>query len=52
MNLRPSLGQNVTPCKSIDWVRKAAPRSDGSRTDIYYGIEGTNVRLRSINEVI
>ncbi|GBN67062.1 hypothetical protein AVEN_256505-1 [Araneus ventricosus] len=52
MNLEPSLGQNATPCKSIDWVRKAAPRSDGSRSDIYYGIEGTNVRLRSINEVI
>ncbi|GBM92232.1 hypothetical protein AVEN_203038-1 [Araneus ventricosus] len=25
-----SLEQNVIPCKSIDWVRKAVPRSDGS----------------------
>ncbi|GBM64646.1 hypothetical protein AVEN_91714-1 [Araneus ventricosus] len=51
-NMEPSLTQNVIPCKSIDWVRKAVPRSDGSRTDIYYGIEGTNVRLRSFNELI
>ncbi|GBN03232.1 hypothetical protein AVEN_229013-1 [Araneus ventricosus] len=36
-----SLEQNVIPCKSIDWVHKA--RSDGSRIDIYYGIEGTNI---------
>ncbi|GBM69969.1 hypothetical protein AVEN_148999-1, partial [Araneus ventricosus] len=47
-----SLEQNVIPCKSIDWVRKAVPRSDGSRIDIYYGIEGTNVRLRSFNDVM
>ncbi|GBN19065.1 hypothetical protein AVEN_73131-1 [Araneus ventricosus] len=33
-------------------VRKAVPRSDGSRIDIYYGIEGTNVRLRSFNDVM
>ncbi|GBN65093.1 Retrovirus-related Pol polyprotein from transposon TNT 1-94 [Araneus ventricosus] len=47
-----SLEQNVIPCKSIDWVRKAVPRSDGSRIDIYYGIEGTNVKLRSFNDVM
>ncbi|GBM00133.1 Retrovirus-related Pol polyprotein from transposon TNT 1-94 [Araneus ventricosus] len=51
-NMESSLGQNVIPCKSIDWVCKAVPRSDGSRTDIYYSIEGTNVRLRSFNDVI
>ncbi|GBO02980.1 hypothetical protein AVEN_248756-1 [Araneus ventricosus] len=47
-----SLEQNVIPCKSIDWVRKAVPRNDGSRIDTYYGIEGTNVRLRSFNDVM
>ncbi|GBM92498.1 Retrovirus-related Pol polyprotein from transposon TNT 1-94 [Araneus ventricosus] len=47
-----SLEQNAIPCKSIDWVRKAVPRSDGSKIDIYYGIEGTNVRLRSFNDVM
>ncbi|GBN40263.1 Retrovirus-related Pol polyprotein from transposon TNT 1-94 [Araneus ventricosus] len=47
-----SLEQNVIPCKSIDWVCKAVPRSDGSRIDIYYGIEGTNVRLRSFNDIM
>ncbi|GBM20396.1 hypothetical protein AVEN_222102-1 [Araneus ventricosus] len=51
-NMESSLGQNVIPCKSIDWVRKAVPRSDGSRTDIYYSIQGTNVILRSFNDVI
>ncbi|GBN28862.1 hypothetical protein AVEN_200898-1 [Araneus ventricosus] len=45
-NMEPSLGRNVIPCKSSDWVRKAVPLSDGSRTDIYYGIEGINVSLR------
>ncbi|GBN35763.1 Retrovirus-related Pol polyprotein from transposon TNT 1-94 [Araneus ventricosus] len=47
-----SLEQNVIPCKSINWVCKAVPRSDGSRIYIYYGIEGINVRLRSFNDIM
>ncbi|GBL82378.1 Retrovirus-related Pol polyprotein from transposon TNT 1-94, partial [Araneus ventricosus] len=33
------------------WLRKAVPRKNENRTDIYYCISGQNTRLRSINEV-
>ncbi|GFR18287.1 retrovirus-related Pol polyprotein from transposon TNT 1-94 [Trichonephila clavata] len=38
-------------CASIPWIRKPVERKDRSRTDIYYFVEGSNVRLRSFNEV-
>ncbi|GBM86531.1 Copia protein [Araneus ventricosus] len=37
--------------KRVTWSRQAVPRKDGSRTDIYYRIEGTNTRFRSHNDV-
>ncbi|GBM90519.1 hypothetical protein AVEN_143470-1, partial [Araneus ventricosus] len=37
--------------KTVTWSRQAVPRKDGSRTDIYYRIEGTNTRFRSHNDV-
>ena len=43
------LKEDLTPCASINWFRKAVTCPDGSRTDIYYGIEGTDVRLGSFN---
>ncbi|GBL79125.1 hypothetical protein AVEN_92376-1 [Araneus ventricosus] len=45
MDLEPSLGQNVTPCKSIDWVRKAVARSDVSRIVIYYANRDDSVSI-------
>ncbi|GFY79606.1 retrovirus-related Pol polyprotein from transposon TNT 1-94 [Trichonephila inaurata madagascariensis] len=39
------------PCASIPWIRKPVERKDRSRTDIYYFVEGSNVRLRSFNKV-
>ncbi|GBM55622.1 Retrovirus-related Pol polyprotein from transposon TNT 1-94 [Araneus ventricosus] len=33
------------------WLRKAVPRKNANRTDIYYCISGQKTRLRSINEV-
>ncbi|GBN21621.1 hypothetical protein AVEN_84333-1 [Araneus ventricosus] len=33
------------------WLRKAVPRKNENRTDIYYCISGQKIRLRSINEV-
>ncbi|GBL95548.1 Retrovirus-related Pol polyprotein from transposon TNT 1-94 [Araneus ventricosus] len=33
------------------WLRKAVPRKNENRTDIYYCISGQKTRLRSINEV-
>ena len=45
---------NLIPCTCINWTRKARKkltRSDNSRTNIYYGIEETNVRLRSFNDL-
>lgn len=47
-----NLPLNLTPCEDIAWIRVAVPRKDGSRTDIYYKIEGTNMRLRSPNDVV
>ncbi|GFY60698.1 uncharacterized protein TNIN_65981 [Trichonephila inaurata madagascariensis] len=41
----------LRPCASIPWIRKPVERKDRSRTDIYYFAEGSNVRLRSFNEV-
>ncbi|GFU91903.1 retrovirus-related Pol polyprotein from transposon TNT 1-94 [Trichonephila clavipes] len=41
----------LRPCASIPWIRKPVERKDRSRTDIYYFVEGSNVRLRSFNEV-
>ncbi len=38
-------------CLAVPWTREAVPRRDGSRTDIYYSIEGTKIRLRSFNDV-
>ncbi|GBO19376.1 Copia protein [Araneus ventricosus] len=37
--------------KRVTWSRQAVPRKDGSRTDTYYRIEGTNTRFRSHNDV-
>ncbi|GFT68388.1 retrovirus-related Pol polyprotein from transposon TNT 1-94 [Trichonephila clavipes] len=41
----------LRPCASIPWIRKPVERKDRSRMDIYYFVEGSNVRLRSFNEV-
>ncbi|GFT84841.1 hypothetical protein TNCV_2768151 [Trichonephila clavipes] len=41
----------LRPCASIPWIRKPVERKDRSRTDIYYFVEGSNVRLRLFNEV-
>lgn len=38
-------------CDKIKWTRLEKPRSDRSRTDVYYGIEGQTLRLRSHNDV-
>ncbi|GFS52567.1 retrovirus-related Pol polyprotein from transposon TNT 1-94 [Trichonephila clavipes] len=35
------------PCENLTWIRKAVPRPDGTRVDIYYGFEGRSLRLRS-----
>lgn len=37
--------------RETSWRRTAIPRSDGSRTDVYYYESGKGKRLRSINEV-
>lgn len=39
------------PINKPNWIRKTVPRPDGSRTDIYYNLEGSNTRLRSHNDV-
>lgn len=39
------------PKKSITWIRKAVPRKDGSRVDVYYTVKGTRSRLRSNYDV-
>ncbi|GFX57659.1 copia protein [Trichonephila clavipes] len=36
----------LRPCASIPWIRKPVERKDRSLTDIYYFVEGSNVRLR------
>ncbi|GFR02000.1 retrovirus-related Pol polyprotein from transposon TNT 1-94 [Trichonephila clavata] len=41
----------LRPCASIPWICKPVERKDKSRTDIYSFFEGSNVRLRSFNEV-
>ncbi|GFY47285.1 retrovirus-related Pol polyprotein from transposon TNT 1-94 [Trichonephila inaurata madagascariensis] len=41
----------LRPCASIPWIRKPVEWKDRSRTDIYYFVEGGNVRLRSFNEI-
>jgi hypothetical protein len=46
-----TLKATQTPCEEIEWTRKAVPRPDGSRTDIYYGVENTNTRIRSFNDM-
>lgn len=48
---KSKFGSSLIPCESITWMRKAVTRPDKTRTDIYYGIEGTNVRLRSFNDL-
>ncbi|GFT44903.1 retrovirus-related Pol polyprotein from transposon TNT 1-94 [Trichonephila clavipes] len=40
----------LRPCASIPWIRKPVERNDRSRTDIYYFVEGSNIKLRSFNE--
>ena len=40
-----------TSLNKLPWIRKAVKRKDGSRIDIYYTIQGTNLRLRSYNDV-
>ncbi|GFW19095.1 chromo domain-containing protein [Trichonephila clavipes] len=39
------------PCQNLTWIRKAVPRPDGTRVDIYYGFEGRSLRLRSYCDV-
>ncbi|GFX62738.1 copia protein [Trichonephila clavipes] len=39
------------PCEHLTWIRKAVPRPDGTRVDIYYGFEGRSLRLRSYPDV-
>lgn len=39
------------PIKKVIWSREAVTRPDGTRTDIYYRIEGSNARLRSHKDV-
>ncbi|GFV43657.1 retrovirus-related Pol polyprotein from transposon TNT 1-94 [Trichonephila clavipes] len=41
----------LRPCASIPWISKPVERKDRSRMDIYYFVEGSNIRLRSFNEV-
>ncbi|KFM74814.1 Copia protein, partial [Stegodyphus mimosarum] len=35
----------------LNWQRKAVKRPDGTRTDIYYYVEGTDTRFRSHNDI-
>ncbi|GBM92456.1 hypothetical protein AVEN_239986-1 [Araneus ventricosus] len=35
--------------KCVEWIRKAVPRKDGSRTDIYYYEKRCNTRIRASN---
>lgn len=39
------------PCTSISWIDCAVSHKTRPRTDIYYGIEGIKINLRSLNEV-
>ncbi|GFS68757.1 retrovirus-related Pol polyprotein from transposon TNT 1-94 [Trichonephila clavipes] len=39
----------LRPCASIPWIRKPVERKDRSLTDIYYFVEGSNVRLSGKN---
>ncbi|GFT54794.1 retrovirus-related Pol polyprotein from transposon TNT 1-94 [Trichonephila clavipes] len=39
------------PCENLAWIRKALPRPDGTKGDIYYGFEGSSLRLRSYPDV-
>ncbi|GFX74751.1 retrovirus-related Pol polyprotein from transposon TNT 1-94 [Trichonephila clavipes] len=41
----------LRPCVSIPWLHKPVERKDKSQTEMYYFVEGSNVRLRSFNEV-
>jgi hypothetical protein len=46
------VSQEEKPEKEVIWVRRAVPRKDGSRNDIYYGTtESPKLRLRSVNDV-
>lgn len=42
---------DVTKVSDLNWLRKASKRSDGSRNDIYYYIEGSKSRFRSLNDI-
>ncbi|CAL1267449.1 unnamed protein product, partial [Larinioides sclopetarius] len=35
----------------VFWIRKAVPRKNSNRTDVYYYVSGQKTRFRSINEV-
>lgn len=49
---QPSTDRDLIPAlRQVSWTRKAVPRKDLSRTDIYYYEEGKTHRLRSLNEV-
>lgn len=48
--ISPKVVFDSTVPTEIVWFRKAVPRLDGSRTDIYYSIFGTKMRLRSRND--
>ncbi|GFW18234.1 copia protein [Trichonephila clavipes] len=39
------------PNENLTWIRRAVPRLDGTRVDIYYGFEGRSLRLRSYRDV-
>lgn len=45
----PEVSSESTPEPKTEmvWKREAVPRKDGSRTDIFYRVEGEKVRLRS-----
>lgn len=42
---------DMTEKREVIWTRKAVPRPDGTRTDIYYYEQGSNERLRSIRDI-
>ncbi|GBM93549.1 Retrovirus-related Pol polyprotein from transposon TNT 1-94 [Araneus ventricosus] len=47
--LTPEQESGSPKVKCVEWIRKAVPRKDGSRTDIYYYEKGCNTRIRSVD---
>ena len=46
-----SVEPDLAPCDSINWIRQGVPRKTGKRVDIYYTVEGTNSRFRSLKDI-